>query len=141
MYLLNVSIKYFQQSLIIERSLNIFKAGLFHNLSHLQMHPIFIYSNKLNYMLFTKNSQTSLWLHVVYCLINILPSAMSTIFFIPTIFLTPTLNVIYLQKPFPFPDRNILFLFLPQTLIHVSNILLSILPHKYVCIYLSSVLT
>ena len=105
------------------------------------MHPIFIYSNKLNYMLFTKNSQTSLWLHVVYCLINILPSAMSTIFFIPTIFLTPTLNVIYLQKPFPFPDRNILFLFLPQTLIHVSNILLSILPHKYVCIYLSSVLT
>ena len=101
-------IKYFKQSLISEGSLNTFKAGQPFsppNASHLQI----IYSNQLNYMLFTKNSQISLWLHVIYCLINILPSAVSTIFYIPTIYLTPTLNVIYLQKPFPFPDRNIFF--------------------------------
>lgn len=122
---------------------NILKTGLFHHMSlaHLisitskcfpSSHPLLTQA-KLHFLYQTY--QASSCLHVISYVTNILPSSIAPLSLSLLIFLNTQLKFHVLRKkPFPFPDRNLLFFYHSLELISLEFCFLYY--HAIVCLHI-----
>ena len=128
-------IKYFKQSLISERSLNTFSTTFLTSKCIPSSDHIF----KLAELHVIHQKQPNFFVAPCYLLSDQYSSLCCVYYFLYPHHTPYThLKCHLLTKAFPLSRQK--HLFLPQILTHVSSILLSILPCKYVFIYLSSLL-